>query len=311
MPKSSQSVTGVALLADPDMWSSEHLGLDAYLTLLGYEGDRTPTLETLRALQRAHVLTVRWDTLDSFLYREVRLDVPSVQDKLVRRGRGGYCYEHVVLFAAALEKLGFRFTAVSGRVQLGADSSDPRPATHAMLIVDLDGTRWLSDVGFGHGPLEPIELVDGGRSEADPWPLLLRRQDITHGSPGWAVHQRGGGREGPDGWVVRQVFTETPQYPVDYEVGNHFVATHDRSPFVTRPFIQRRGIDRYDTLDALVWTTERPGRDRVTRAVGPHEVPELIDDVFGIRTAPEEARLLVTRLRELDSARHRPVRTPR
>ncbi|MFF8629974.1 arylamine N-acetyltransferase family protein [Streptomyces werraensis] len=311
MPKSSQSVTGVALLADPDMWSSEHLGLDAYLTLLGYEGDRTPTLETLRALQRAHVLTVRWDTLDSFLYREVRLDVPSVQDKLVRRGRGGYCYEHVVLFAAALEKLGFRFTAVSGRVQLGADSSDPRPATHAMLIVDLDGTRWLSDVGFGHGPLEPIELVDGGRSEADLWPLLLRRQDISHGSPGWAVHQRGGGREGPDGWVVRQVFTETPQYPVDYEVGNHFVATHDRSPFVTRPFIQRRGIDRYDTLDALVWTTERPGRDRVTRAVGPHEVPELIDDVFGIRTAPEEARLLVTRLRELDSARHRPGRTPR
>ncbi|MFJ9996902.1 arylamine N-acetyltransferase family protein [Streptomyces werraensis] len=311
MPKSSQSVTGVALLADPDMWSSEHLGLDAYLTLLGYEGDRTPTLETLRALQRAHVLTVRWDTLDSFLYREVRLDVPSVQDKLVRRGRGGYCYEHVVLFAAALEKFGFRFTAVSGRVQLGADSSDPRPATHAMLIVDLDGTRWLSDVGFGHGPLEPIELVDGGRSEEDPWPLLLRRQDITHGSPGWAVHQRGGGREGPDGWVVRQFFTETPQYPVDYEVGNHFVATHDRSPFVTRPFIQRRGIDRYDTLDALVWTTERPGRDRVTRAVGPHEVPELIDDVFGIRTAPEEARLLVTRLRELDSARHRPGRTPR
>ncbi|CAL9333230.1 Arylamine N-acetyltransferase [Streptomyces sp. enrichment culture] len=294
-----------------DMWSSEHLGLDAYLTLLGYEGDRTPTLETLRALQRAHVLTVRWDTLDSFLYREVRLDVPSVQDKLVRRGRGGYCYEHVVLFAAALEKLGFRFTAVSGRVQLGADSSDPRPATHAMLIVDLDGTRWLSDVGFGHGPLEPIELVDGGRSEADPWPLLLRRQDITHGSPGWAVHQRGGGREGPDGWVVRQVFTETPQYPVDYEVGNHFVATHDRSPFVTRPFVQWRSVDRYDTLDALVWTTERPGRDRVTRAVGPHEVPELIDDVFGIRTAPEEARLLVTRLRELDSARHRPGRTPR
>ncbi len=284
------------------MWSSEHLDLDAYLTHLGYEGDRTPTLETLRALQRAHVLTVRWDTLDSFLYREVRLDVPSVQDKLVRRGRGGYCYEHVALFAAALEKLGFRFTAVSGRVQLGADSAHPRPATHAMLIVDLDGARWLSDVGFGHSPLEPIELVDGGRSEAGPWPYLLRWQDITHGSPGWAVHQRGGETDDPDGWVVRQVFTETPQYPVDYAVGNHFVATHDRSPFVTRPYIQRQGIDRYDTLDALVWTTERPGRDRVSRTVGPHEVPELLDDVFGIRTDPAEARLLVTRLRELDSA---------
>ncbi len=89
------------------------------------------------------------------------------------------------------------------------------------------------------------------------------------------------------------------------------MATHDRSPFVTRPYVQRRGADRYDTLDALVWTTEHPGGDRVTRTVGPHEVPELLDDVFGIRTDLEEARLLVTRLRELDSARHRPGPTPR
>lgn len=125
------------------------------------------------------------------------------------------------------------------------------------------------------------------------------------------MHQRGGETKGPDGWVVRQVFTENPQYPVDYAVGNHFVATHDRSPFVTRPYIQLRGIDRYETLDALVWTTERPGRDRMTQTVGPHEVPELLDNVFGIRTDPGEARLLEARLRELDSAQHRPGPTPR
>ncbi|WP_328630672.1 arylamine N-acetyltransferase family protein [Streptomyces sp. NBC_00356] len=285
------------------MWSSEQLDLDAYLTRLGYEGDRAPTLETLGTLQRAHVLTLRWDTYDSFLYREVRIDVPSVQDKLVRRGRGGYCYEHTVLFAAALEALGFRFTAVSARVQLGADSSTPRPLTHAMLIVDLDGGRWLVDIGFGASPLEPIELVDGARSEGGPWPYLLRRQVITHGSEGWAVHQRGDGPEGPEGWTVRQVFTENPQYPIDYAVGNHFVSTHERSPFVTRPYIQRLRTDRYDTLDALAWTTQRPGQDPVTETVPPREVPKLLDDVFDIRMDPEEAALLVTRLTELDANR--------
>ncbi|MHC5260436.1 arylamine N-acetyltransferase family protein [Streptomyces sp. UC4497] len=286
------------------MWSSEQLDLDAYLTRLGYEGDRAPTLETLGALQRAHVLTLRWDTYDSFLYREVRIDVPSVQEKLVRRGRGGYCYEHTVLFAAALEALGFRFTAVSARVQLGADSHTPRPLTHAMLIVDVDGGRRLVDIGFGASPLEPIELVDGARSEGGPWPYLLRRQVITHGSEGWAVHQRGDGPEGPEGWTVRQVFTETPQYPVDYAVGNHFVSTHERSPFVTRPYIQRLRTDRYDTLDALAWTTHRPGQEPVTETVPPREVPKLLDDVFGIGMDPEEAALLVTRLTELDAARN-------
>ncbi|MET8468471.1 arylamine N-acetyltransferase [Streptomyces sp. NPDC006422] len=281
------------------MWSSEQLDLDVYLARLGFEGERAPTLETLRGLQRAHVLGMRWDTIDSFLYREVRIDVPSVVDKLVRRGRGGYCYEHTVLFAAALEKLGFRFTAVSGRVQLGADSSAPRPATHAMLIVEVEGRRWLTDIGFGASPLEPIELVDGGTSEGGPWPYLLRRQVVTHGSEGWAVHQRGEGPEGPEGWTVRQVFTENPQYPIDYAVGNHFVATHPRSPFVTRPYIQRLRTDRHDTLDALVWTTDRPGRDPVTETVRPHEVPKLLDDVFDIRVAADEAALLVERLGEI------------
>lgn len=277
------------------MWNSEELDLDAYLAFLGYEGDREPTLATLGALQRAHVLTVRWGTLDSFLHRRVRLDLPSLQDKLVRRRQGGYCFEHVLLFAAVLEKLGFRFTAVSSRVQLGAGADSPRPATHAMLLVEAEGARRLVDVGFGASPLEPIELADGARSEGGPWPYLLRWQEITHGSPGWAVRQRG---DGPDGWVVRQVFTENPQYPVDFAVGNHFVASNDRSPFVIRPYLQRLRADRHDTLDALVWTTERPGREPRKETVRPHEVPELLDDVFGIRTDPEEAGLLMARLAE-------------
>jgi N-hydroxyarylamine O-acetyltransferase len=279
------------------MWSSERFDLDAYLTRLGYDGDRTPGLDTLRAVQRAHVLTLGWDTLDSFLHREVRLDVEAVQDKMVRDRRGGYCYEHVTLLAAALESLGFTFTAISGRVQLGAGIDAARPATHAMLLVEADGRRWLTDVGFGASPLDPIELTDGARSESGPWPYLLRRQAVTHGDPGWAVYEPD--ETAPDGWTVRQVFTENPQYPVDYTVGNHFVATHERSPFVRRPYVARLRTDRYDTLDTLVWTTRRPGEAPQERTVRPDETPALLAEVFGIHTPPQEAELLVKRLTEL------------
>lgn len=281
------------------MWNSEDLDLDAYLGFLGYEGDRAPTLAVLQALQRAHVLRVRWDTIDSFLYKRVRLDLASLQDKLIRRGRGGYCYEHVTLFAAALEALGFRFTAVAGRVQLGAPPLQPRPETHAMLIVEADGARWLTDVGFGSSPLEPVALVDGATSESGPWPYVLRRQEITPGAAGWAVLQLGDGPNAREGWEIRQVFTEHPQYPVDFAVGNHYVASYDRSPFAMRPYVQRLRTDRLDTLDALTWTTERPGAAPAKETVRPHEVPGLLADVFGIRTAPEEADLLVRRLTEL------------
>ena len=286
------------------MWSSEQLDLDAYLARLGYEGDRTPTLETLRAVHRAHVLTVRWDTLDSFLHHRVRLDLPTVQDKLLHQGRGGYCYEHVTLYAAALEKLGFRFTALSGRIQLGAGPDSPRPATHAMLLVEpegADGPRWLSDVGFGASPLAPIELTDGARLTTDDGrSYLLTHGETVHGDPGWTLHERG---DGPDGWQWRHIFTENPQYPVDYAVGNHFVGSNERSPFVIRPFVQRLRLDRLDQLDALTWTTRRPGGDgteeETQETVRAEEVPKLLADVFDIHVPEEDRELLVTRLAEL------------
>ncbi|MDJ1138025.1 arylamine N-acetyltransferase [Streptomyces iconiensis] len=276
------------------MWNGEQLDLDAYLAHLGYEGDRAPTLETLRALHRAHVLTVRWDTIDSFLYRSVALDLPSLQDKLLHRGRGGYCYEHATLYAAALERLGFRFTALSARIQMG--SGTIRPATHAVLLVELDGRRWLSDIGFGASPLAPIELVDGNEVTVEGWPFLLREGEVTPGAEGWALHQPG--EDG--GWMVRHTFTLDPRYPVDYELGNHYIATGAHSPFNRRPFIQRMRPGRVDQLDALTWTTAGPEDTSPPAAhvLEPAELPKLLSDTFGIELSDEEAELLVTRMSE-------------
>ena len=50
------------------------------------------------------------------LGRPIRLDLASLQDKLVRRRRGGYCFEQVTLFAAVLERLGFAPVRHTARV---------------------------------------------------------------------------------------------------------------------------------------------------------------------------------------------------
>ncbi|MFE9389992.1 arylamine N-acetyltransferase [Streptomyces sp. NPDC006784] len=278
------------------MWHGEQLDLDAYLARLTYEGEHIPTEATLRALHRAHVLSVRWDNLDSFLHRSVSLDLADVQDKLVHRGRGGYCYEHITLFAAALERLGFRFTALAGRVQMGAEKI--LPATHAMLLVEVGGRRLLADVGFGASPLAPIELVDGNEVTIEGRPFLLRRTEITPGADGWALHQP----DGRGGWMVRHTFTETPQYPVDNEVGNHFIATGPHSPFNRRPFVQRIRADRADQLDGLTWTTTTAataatgGEPDEKRTVHPHELPGLLAGTFGVELSPAEARSLIERV---------------
>ncbi|MQY04610.1 arylamine N-acetyltransferase family protein [Actinomadura macrotermitis] len=256
-------------------WDGGEIDLDAYFARIGYHGERAPTLETLKALQRAHVTGIPFENLDAVHGRPVLLDVPSLQAKLVGQRRGGYCFEHVRLFAAALERLGFAFTGLTGRVTIGSD--DMRPATHAVLRVVVDGRAWLCDVGFGGGPLEPIELRDGIEVDQDGWRFRLERSEGELGNELWIMHQFGA-----DGWVDRHMFTLDPQYPIDYEVGNHFVSTHPRSPFAARPYAQRFAVDVHHVLDDLKWTTTRPDGRSEVRELEPGEREKVLEEVFGI-----------------------------
>ena len=275
-------------------WEGGLLDLDAYLARVGYDGALSPTLDTLRALQRAHVTSIPFENLEIPLGRPVRLGVEAIQDKLVRHRRGGYCFEHTWLFAAALERLGFAFTALSGRVSMGAEKL--LPATHALLRVEADGGPWICDVGFGAGPLAPLPLEDGAEDRQGGWAYRLERlTGAAGGLPGvqeWALHQRG-----PEGWVRRHTFVVAPSYRIDYEVASHFTATSPRSPFTGRIFVQRYGPDVHRSLDGTrLTTTHADGRaDAVEiRELEPGEVPAILAETFGIELDPADASRLVT-----------------
>ena len=89
-----------------DEWDIGLLDLPAYLRRIGHDAAGAPGAATLAALHRAHVATIPFENLDIPLGRGIAVDLESVQAKLVARRRGGYCYEHGLLFAAALERLG-------------------------------------------------------------------------------------------------------------------------------------------------------------------------------------------------------------
>ncbi|CPZ97024.1 Probable arylamine n-acetyl transferase [Mycobacteroides abscessus] len=185
------------------MWNGDELQLDEYLAFIGFDGDRSPTLETLRRLQRGHVLNIKWENLDAVLHKNVALDIPAVQAKLLRSPRGGYCYEHVALFGAVLQRLGFDFFGIQGRVQMGATTI--RPATHGMLVVRLAAEQWLCDVGFGTSPLAPIRLVDEAVVADESWTYQLRRGEVTPGADGWTFSEAAGDGSEP-GWLSRHTF---------------------------------------------------------------------------------------------------------
>ena len=66
----------------------------------------------------AHTTTIPFENLDIVLGREVWIDLPGMQEKLLCQRRGGYCFEHNLLFAALLERLGFPVIRLAGRVRM-------------------------------------------------------------------------------------------------------------------------------------------------------------------------------------------------
>jgi N-hydroxyarylamine O-acetyltransferase len=92
---------------------------NAWLARIGYSGPVTPTLATLNQLIFAHSHSIAYETLDIMLGLPPKLDVPTLQHKMIARKRGGYCFEQNMLFRAGLRSLGYKITSLQGRVVRG------------------------------------------------------------------------------------------------------------------------------------------------------------------------------------------------
>jgi N-hydroxyarylamine O-acetyltransferase len=251
--------------------AASELDLDAYFTRIGYTGPRESTLAALEQLQVAHGVSIPFENLDIQLGLPISIDLASIQTKLVRARRGGYCFEQNTLLAAALEKLGFRVTRLSARVRLGANRVLPR--THMLLAVDTEGKRWLVDVGFGTGgPLKPLLLSPGVVFEQSLWSFRLREDNGQ-----WVLESL---RDGA--WHDLYVFTLEPHYPIDFEMANHYVSTHPASRFVQTLAVQKQSPDVCSLLRNRELTIIRGQEKRVTEITDDEALLRVLAETFGL-----------------------------
>lgn len=130
-----------------------------YLRRLGVdEHVGAPTLALLTHLQAAHMIAVPFENLHVAHRRGVRTDLAWSFEKIVRNGRGGWCFELNGCFGALLGALGFDVTHVACRVWDSDDGEYGPDLDHLALAVQLDGSRFLVDVGFGDNCVHPILL---------------------------------------------------------------------------------------------------------------------------------------------------------
>jgi len=197
------------------------LDLEAYFDRIQWRGPSSPTHATLAGLLDAHMAHIPFENIDVLLGRPVTLDLEGLQAKLIHAWRGGYCFEHATLFGAVLEALGFEPVRHAARVIVFRPRSEA-PRTHMFLSVTVDNARYVVDPGFGpFASRLPLPLDGTGLPADHPTHRMAREGDS------WVLRATRDGAELP-AWVS----TLEAENPIDFEVANHFTATHPESPFV-------------------------------------------------------------------------------
>jgi len=247
------------------------MDVDAYLERINYRGPLAPTADSLRRLHVAHLLAVPFENLSIHAGEAILLDDDSLFDKVVARGRGGFCYELNGLFAALLRSLGFRVEMLSAAVARRDGSFGPE-FDHMALLVGLEG-RWLADVGFGDSFVEPL--------------LLDERAEQRQGARAFRIDEDGGRlillrKEAGGAWEPQYRFGLEPHTFADYAEMCRFHQTSPESHFTRGRVCSRLTPEGRVTLSGsrLITTT---GGDRVERELsGDAERDAALLEHFGI-----------------------------
>ncbi|MEJ8575036.1 arylamine N-acetyltransferase [Microbaculum marinum] len=256
--------------------------LDAYLKRIGYAGDRAASRATLAGLTLAHAQAIPFESLDPLLGRPVRLDIASLQEKLVGASRGGYCFEHNALLQRALAALGFSVTGLAARVVMNLPPDTVTARTHMVLKVELADGPAIADVGFG------------GMTPTGP---LLLRTGLVQGTPHESFRLADSDGEYRldaligDTWTPIYRFDLQPQTTADYEVTNFYTSTHPASAFVTRLIAARPVPGGRWALSNTSLARHRLGGETERRTLSSAaELRDALTDIFGI-VPPADAGL--------------------
>lgn len=261
------------------MSDSESIDIDAYFERTGYGGSTRTDLDTLAAIHRAHLTAIPYENLEIQLGREKTIGEDAFFDAIVERRRGGWCYEMNGLLTTVLRELEFNVTRVGGAVARKLIGDDA-VGNHMVGLVDIDGVRFVADVGLGDGPLEPFELIEGDWSEGELNFALEKLDDDW-----WRFHNH------PHGLAPSFDFTEEPRTLDWYRPMCARLQVDPNSPFVNYAMTFRRTPTGARSLrDTTLF--EVAGAERTEREIDDAaEYASLITELLGSDLGEELTQL--------------------
>jgi N-hydroxyarylamine O-acetyltransferase len=244
----------------------------AYLKRIGYSGSTRPSVNVLRKLHRKHLLSIPFENLDIHLHKPILLSEAAFHDKIIKRHRGGFCYELNGSFTFLLRSLGFKVSMLSARVARNDGGFSP-DYDHMTLLVQLN-EPWLADVGFRDSFTEPKQLdMPGTQTEYGKEYRFTRRDGST------LLSRRTKGN-GP--WEPQYLFSLRPRRLEDFVPRCRWQQTSSRSHFRKGRLCTRLTSNGRLTLTDVKFVVTR-GNKKLERSLkDPEDFAGLLRRHFGI-----------------------------
>ncbi|WP_395395285.1 arylamine N-acetyltransferase [Novosphingobium sp. BL-8A] len=276
------------------------MDLTRYLARIGLTAAPANDPQGLAALQSAHRRAIGFENLAIPLGEGIRIDSASVFEKLVARGRGGYCFEQNRLFSDALTALGLVNRPLLARVLLGLPEHAIPPRTHTLLLVNMDGAAWIADAGFGGSFVPPLPLEDGAQAQTPDgaWHRLLRSGERGALGGEWRLERAGpanatDGRSAPHGeWQPQYVFDLGEVVQDDLEMGNHWTSTRPDTRFTTLCIASVVLEDGFAAMTDRQLSIYRNGVSETREISDAADYAQTLRDLMGIALSGEDAARL-------------------
>ena len=274
--------------------------LSRYLQRIGVPSGPLPDVAGLGRILQAHRHSIAFENLDIFLGHPIRIDSDSVFDKLVQRGRGGYCFEQNRLLSDMLADLGFANRPLLARVRLGTQPDYTPPRTHLLLLVELDGELWAADGGFGGSYVPPMPLQDGATAQSADG---AQHRLCKIGAPGtlageWLL-ERAGPIEATDGrgashgeWQPQYSFDLAEVATEDLEQANHWTSTRPDTRFTSLHIVSLPLPDGFAAMSDRRLSVWRDGESQARDITDAGDYAVVLEDVFGLALTEEEIAAL-------------------
>ena len=205
------------------------------------EIEHTP--EFLSLIVNKCVTNIAYENLDILEDKPISLEFKDMYEKIVLKGKGGYCFELNGLLTHILREMEFTVSDRFARYLRGEKEIPMR--RHRVSVVKLCTGNYMCDIGVGEiAPREALKIEEGLIQNIQGETYKFEKSDVH----GWVLYDLYKGQ-----WREYIAFTEEDQYDVDFIQPSFFCEKHPSSPFNKAPMLAIKTEKGRKTIDGKIY----------------------------------------------------------